>query len=165
MLVSLLKSSEHAVGFGQIHMNVVLGRLSQIVRFIHGQQLFAVIDALAEVIGDQVHVAQILVSVLDKACMLLLYLQLDSFLVINILLLITWQLLLFHARNNGFSQTLVIMVLERGRILNVFFNVNRTLLLIEESLLCDVHRLDLLLHNDPVLDAVPDLILDLVLNT
>ena len=123
------------------------------------------VDALAEVVCDQVHVAQMLVSVLDKACMFLLYLQLDSLLVINILLLIIRQLLLFHALNNSFGQTLVIMALERGRILNVFFNVDCTLLLIEESLLCDVHCLDLLLHDDPVLDAVPNFILDLVLNT
>ena len=80
-------------------------------------------------------------------------------------MLIVWQLLLFHALNNSFSQTLIIMILERRCILYVFLYVNHTLLLIKESLLGDVHCRDLLLHDNPVLDAIPNFILDLVLNT
>lgn len=56
------------------------------------------------------------------------------------------------------------MVLECRRILDILFNIDRALLLIEERLLGDIHRLDLLLYDDPVLDTVPNLILDLVLD-
>lgn len=39
--------------------------------FVHSEQLFAVIDTLAKIVSEQVHVAQVLVRVLDKVCMLL----------------------------------------------------------------------------------------------
>ena len=72
VLMGLLESGEHAVSFSQIHMNIVLRRLGQLVSFIHSQQLFAVVDAVSEVICNQVHVAQVLMSVLYKTCMFLL---------------------------------------------------------------------------------------------
>lgn len=164
VFVGLFESGEHAVGFGKIHVNVVLGRLSQIVGFVHGEQFFAVVDALGKVVSDQVHVTQVLVGVLDEIRVLLLDLQLDLLLVINIVLLIVWQLLLFHTLNDCFCQGLTLVILERRWVLNVFLNVDGALGLIEECLLCDIHCLDLFIYNDLILDAVPNLILDLVLN-
>lgn len=122
------------------------------------------VDTLAKVVSDQIHVAQVLVGVFDKISMLLLYLQFDPFLVVDVFLLSIWQLLLFDTLNNGFSKTLIVMVLERSLILNVLLNINHSLLIIEECLISNIHRLDLLLNNHLVLDTVPNLILDFVLN-